>query len=132
MRYGNYSLCLMCMFLTFSNESRGTIQKLIYIGFCSPILLCMVVGSNYKIGQIDAENDLYFMIYFCASQVWITWIFYNLWMFNEQNSIIEFKTKVEMQDLLKVIVNNLKECIVIISNQQIEYTNDLFVRNYDK
>ena len=31
-----------------------------------------------------------------------------------------------------MIVNNLKESIIIVSNHQIEFTNDLFVRNYEK
>ena len=31
-----------------------------------------------------------------------------------------------------MIVNNLKESIVICSNQQIEFANDLFVKNYEK
>ena len=120
------------MFLTFSHDDRGNLEKMIFMGFSFPLLFCVIIGSNYKIEQIDAENDLYLLIYDYVSTIWIVWTFGYLWVFNEKNSIVDFKTKVEMQDLLKVIVNNLKESIVIVSNQQIEFTNDLFVRNYEK
>jgi hypothetical protein len=49
-----------------------------------------------------------------------------------KNSAIDEKnSKLETQDLLKMIVNNLKESIMICSNKQIEYVNDLFVNKFE-
>ena len=86
MRYGNYTICLMCMLLTHNNlHHKGAFYKKMIFA-ASPLTWVMVIGSNFTIDEFDADSDLYFIIYFFANSAWVVFAFGYLWVFNEQNS----------------------------------------------
>ena len=77
------------------------------------------------------SSDVSLLLNLLFGAAYILFPFNWLYTYMKNAAIDEKNSKLETQDLLKMIVNNLKESIMICSNKQIEYVNDLFVNKFE-
>lgn len=70
-----------------------------------------------SIQQVDVTNDAYFLFHSMFGAAFLILPFNWLYTYMKNSAIDEKASKLETQDLLKMIVNNLKESIMICSNK---------------
>ena len=95
-----------------------------------PLPICVIIGTNMTFEKVDITNDLFLFFNLLLGAAYILLPFNWLYTYMKNSAIDEKNSKLETQDLLKMIVNNLKESIMICSNKQIDYVNDLFVNKF--
>ena len=96
-----------------------------------PIPIAMIIGSNMDISEVGFTTDVSLFLNFIFGAAYILLPFNWLYTYMKNAAVDEKNSKIETQDLLKMIVNNLKESIMICSNKQIDYVNDLFVNKFE-
>ena len=96
-----------------------------------PLPVCIIIGANRTLKDVEFNTDGSLFISQLLGVAYILIPFNYLYSHFKNSAIEEKNSKLDTQDLLKIIVNNLKESIMICSNKQIEYVNDLFVNNFE-
>lgn len=95
-----------------------------------PVPIAVMMGTNMTFGEIDVTNDAFYVFHDLFRGVYMAPMFFHFISYMKKRAKEEENSKLETFDLLKTIVNNLKESIMICSNKQIDYANDLFIKKF--
>ena len=127
-RTANYYLCFGAYVIGNSEFDKCFLIKM---AICvTPIPIAVMMGTNITLGEIDVINDGFYVFHDLFRAVYMVPQLLQFISYMKKRAIEEENSKLETLDLLKTIVNNLKESIMICSNKQIDYANDLFVNKF--
>ena len=128
-RAGTYYFSMGCMIVSNAEFNKWFLVKMATVSF--PLPIAIIVGSNMTFDEVDTTNDVYFFFHSLFGSAYIILPFNYIYSYMKKSAVNEKNSKLETQDLLKMIVNNLKESIMICSNKQIDYVNNLFVNKFE-
>jgi hypothetical protein len=128
--YIRYGIIILILCITVTNGNLSPKQKiLLAFGHAIIFPLCVVTGQHLEFSQVTLKNSgLTFLDLGVGLSCYA--FFLHLFQFANDEFIREMSEKIDYQNQMKVILDNLEESIIIYSYSKIKYANDRFIDNF--